>query len=228
MIGIISDIHGNFVALKEVLHKLDQLGVSEIVCLGDTAGYYSQINECCVELRERNIPTIMGNHDFYLTTDGICPRSQSATECLAYQAGIIKPTHLHWLAHLPRTAVINGLALVHGGWNDPLEEYMTPSTDYFSNREGLMFASGHTHKQLMWTDGVKHYCNPGSVGQPRDGDPRSSFATFDGQRFNLHRVEYDIPAVQRLMAAVGFSPRIAANLEFGLRIGAVPEIGLSD
>ena len=78
MIGIISDVHGNYSALSRVLARLDALGVSRIICLGDTAGYYCQVNECCDALRERAVFSVMGNHDWYLARQQRCPRSNSA------------------------------------------------------------------------------------------------------------------------------------------------------
>ncbi len=221
MIGLISDIHGNIAALTAVFEQLKAMNVSTVVCLGDTAGYYNRINECCTMLRDRDVMAIMGNHDRYLTTDAVCPRSQSATRCLQHQAGIIAPDHLQWLRSLPSSAVVAAkVNVVHGGWNDPLEEYMWPSPDYFSGLQGSCFASGHTHIPVVWTDGEKSYCNPGSVGQPRDGDPRASFAVWDGGSFAVHRVEYDVAATQRSMSEAGFESYYFENLSRGLRIGA--------
>jgi diadenosine tetraphosphatase ApaH/serine/threonine PP2A family protein phosphatase len=99
---------------------------------------------------------------------------------------------------------------------------MSPSRDYFTELAGTRFASGHTHLPLVWRGGGRLYLNPGSVGQPRDGDPRASFATVDGDVVVLHRVEYDFRAVQRAMAATGLPPYIAESLAFGLRVGGRP------
>jgi predicted phosphodiesterase len=180
LIAIVSDIHGNYPALQAVLDELDRLSISTIICLGDTAGYYSQVNETCAALRMRNVFSLMGNHDRYLTSDAVCPRSNSATRCIEYQASIIEDSHLAWLGSLPDSAQIHGLDIVHGGWGDHLEEYMTPASEYFSEMGSTAFASGHTHEQLLWSDGSKKYCNPGSVGQPRDGDPRSARRRIPG------------------------------------------------
>jgi predicted phosphodiesterase len=219
MIGIISDVHGNHVALMAVLAELDALGVREILCLGDIAGYYSQINECCDTLRERNVFSLTGNHDGYLVAGGGCLRSDSATRCLMYQHKIITPSNLAWLATLPYRARKHNVDLVHGGWNDPLEEYLKPSQTYFDALAGQYFASGHTHVQYLWSGNDKVYCNPGSVGQPRDGDPRAAYAIWDGQTFALRRVEYDVAETQRLMRDAGFAPYFYDNLSTGSRIG---------
>lgn len=219
MIGIISDIHGNHFALSAVLSRLNEMGVSEIICLGDVGGYYCQINECCDSLRSRNIFSLMGNHDWYLAVGEDCPRSNSANACLDYQRRVISQTNLDWLASLPNEAHRHGINIVHGGWRDPIDEYLRPSKDYFSEIPGNYFASGHTHVQCIWSGDGKSYCNPGSVGQPRDGDPRAAFATWDGSSFFLHRTEYDIPGMQREMAAAGFTPYFYENLARGTRIG---------
>jgi putative phosphoesterase len=219
MIGIISDIHGNHVALTAVLAELDALGVEEVICLGDIAGYYPQINECCDTLRERNIFSLAGNHDGYLVDGGGCPRSVSATRCLMYQQTIITPSNLAWLATLPLRDRKHNIELIHGGWNDPLEEYLRPSQTYFDALPGQHFASGHTHVQHLWTGNGKVYCNPGSVGQPRDGNPHAAYALWDGQAFSLRRVEYDVGAIQRLTRDAGFEPYFYDNLAIGSRIG---------
>lgn len=215
MIALISDIHGNYEALKEVLKKIDFLGINEIYCLGDITGYYTQVNECCDELRKRDVKCILGNHDWYMISNTGCPRSKSANDCLNYQKTIITQENLEWLTILPVFRKVGELALVHGGWNDPLEEYLYPSDDYFEKYSNKYFASGHTHKQLVKQFGDKVYCNPGSVGQPRDKNYMSSFATFDGKNFELHRVDYNVDKVSELMAKAGFDEYYYKRLKDG-------------
>lgn len=205
MIALISDIHGNYTALREVLARIDGLGINEIYCLGDTAGYYSEINECCDEMRKRKVKSVMGNHDWYMAAKSFCPRSKSANDCLQYQKQVITEENLAWLRSLPVYMNVGDLCMVHGGWGDPIDEYLNPRDEYFSRIEGNYFASGHTHRQVIAQFGDKVYCNPGSVGQPRDNDSRAAFATFDGSNFNLHRVEYDVSRVGELMEKAGFS-----------------------
>ncbi len=213
-IGLISDIHGNYEALQSVLAKLDALRVSQVYCLGDVVGYYPQINECCQELIGREIPTIMGNHDWYMVGGGFCPRSRSVNDCLTYQRKIITADNLSWLSQLSLHRRVGKLHLVHGGWSDPIDEYVQPTADYFRNIVGKFFVSGHTHKQILCDYGSKAYCNPGSVGQPRDKDPRAAFATFDG-RFELHRVTYDMHKIFEMMEAAGFNDYYYGCLKTG-------------
>lgn len=220
MIGIISDIHGNFSALKAVINKLEELGVNEIICLGDIVGYYSEVNECCDLLREKKIHCLLGNHDWYLVSGEGCPRSNSANQCIEYQRRIISKENFQWLSTLKPTAFLHNISMVHGGWNDPLEEYMVPSSDYFLGIKGRFFASGHTHVPCIWKGEEKTYCNPGSVGQPRDGNPKASFAIFDGMNdFFIYRINYDIESTQRSMESAGFDSYFHENLSNGTRIG---------
>ncbi len=206
MIAIISDIHGNYVALKEVLQKIDSMGITDIYCLGDVVGYYSQVNECCNELRKRNIQCVMGNHDWYMASGTECERSHSVRDCMDYQRKVITSENLEWVRNFKTTMVIQGISMVHGGWKNPIDEYLEPSEDYFKIIQGCIFASGHTHMQRVEHYGDKIFCNPGSVGQPRDGDNRAAFATFDGNTFKLYRVSYNIEEVGKLMNEAGFNP----------------------
>lgn len=219
MMALISDIHGNYSALKAVLAYLDKNKIQDVICLGDVGGYYSEVNACIEELRSRNIHTIMGNHDWYLAKNMNCPRSNSANDCLNYQRQVITEENLEWLRKLPISAIYNGVQVVHGGWNDPIDEYMKPSKEYFKNIEGKYFASGHTHIPKIWMGDDKVYCNPGSVGQPRDGNPDASFALWNGNEFQLMRVEYDIQETQAKMAEAGFNDYYYRNLCKGLQIG---------
>jgi len=215
MIALISDIHGNFVALKEVLRAIDDLKIKKIYNLGDIAGYYPQVNECCEELRKRKIQSILGNHDWYMISNTFCPRSNSANDCLRYQRNIITPDNLKWIASFPVYKTIKNLEFVHGGWNNPVDEYFVPSREYFDIMPNSFFASGHTHKQIVKQFGKKVYCNPGSVGQPRDGNYKAAFAVFDGKNFELLRTDYDVDEVCRLMKHAGFSEYYYNRLKTG-------------
>lgn len=213
-IGIISDIHGNFEALKAVLAELDKMNIPQIYCLGDVAGYYSQINECCNLLRSRHVPCIMGNHDWYMASGGFCLRSKSVNDCLAYQRKVITHENLIWLKSFPIHIKTDNIHMVHGGWADPIDEYVQPSQEYFSRINGEIFVSGHTHIQILQQYNHKTFCNPGSVGQPRDNDPRAAFTVYDGV-FTLHRVEYDLQIVFDLMKKAGFNDYYYGCLKTG-------------
>jgi len=217
-IGIISDIHGNYEALKVVLARLDAMNVTEIYCLGDVVGYYSQVNECCDELRKRNIPCLMGNHDWYMASGGFCPRSKSVNDCLEYQRKVITQENIDWLRTFEVQRFVGTIHMVHGGWADPIDEYLLePNEEYFSKIEGKNFISGHTHLQSLHVFKGKTYCNPGSVGMPRDDDPRAAFATFENGEFTLHRLAYDMQIVFDLMEKAGFNDYYYGCLKTGAR-----------
>ena len=215
-IGVISDIHGNFEALKQVLRELDNLGVDEIYSLGDVVGYYPQVNEVCNELIQRRIPNLMGNHDWYLASGGYCTRSRSVNECLEYQRKVISQKHLEWLRDSSIQRFVGDVHMVHGGWADPIDEYLRePDKLYFSRIKGKRFMSGHTHVQCLFHFGDKVYCNPGSVGQPRDNDARAAFAIVEDDNITLHRVEYDFEKIFELMKQAGFSDYFYGCLKNG-------------
>lgn len=216
-IGLISDIHGNYEALKAVLTALDKMDVRDIYCLGDVTGYYSQVNEVCDVLMERGIRCVMGNHDWYLAGGGSCPRSRSVNDCLVYQRKIITEKNLSWIRTFPLQHRLQHIRMVHGGWSDPIDEYLKPTEEYFSGIDGEVFFSGHTHVQTLKVFGHKTYCNPGSVGQPRDQDPRAAFAVYDDGNISLHRVEYDMEKVFHLMQQAGFSDYYYGCLKTGAK-----------
>ena len=205
MIALISDIHGNYEALKSVLSEIDKMGIKEIYCLGDVVGYYSQVNECCDELRKRDVKCVMGNHDWYMASDTFCPRSKSANDCLEYQRKVITKENREWIKSFPLIRNEKGLSMVHGSWGNPIDDYLEPKAEYFEKLKGKFFVSGHCHVQRVEDYGDKVYCNPGSVGQPRDNNPRAAFAVFDGKTFVTHRVGYDIIKVGELMDKAGFN-----------------------
>ena len=191
--------------------------IKEVYSLGDVVGYHTQVNECCEELRNRNIPNLMGNHDWYVSGGGFCPRSKSVNDCLVYQRKVITEDNLNWLKQSGIHRSVHGIQMVHAGWADPIDEYLwEPDAGYFSQIAGRLFASGHTHVQSLHHFGEQIYCNPGSVGQPRDNDPRAAFAVFDGE-FSLHRVEYDMQPVFDGMKEAGFNDYYYGGLRTGAR-----------
>lgn len=218
MIGIISDIHGNYEALKSVLEDLDKKNINKVLCLGDVVGYYTQVNECCEALRERNIECLMGNHDWYMVSGSFCPRSESVNDCLKYQRKIITQDNLNWLKKSKIQFEFNNIKMVHGGWTNPIDEYLyEPTEAYFNKIEGTIFISGHTHIQILKHFENKTYCNPGSVGMPRDENAKSAYAILDNKNITLHRIEYDIDKVGDLMKKAGFNSHYYGGLKTGSR-----------
>ncbi|QNM06852.1 metallophosphoesterase family protein [Qiania dongpingensis] len=222
MIGIISDIHGNYPALEAVIEELDKYGCDEIYCLGDVCGYYCMVNECIDLLRERNITTIRGNHDSYLLGESLCPRSNTVNLCIKYQKSVIKEENYQWIKGLPLYLNENKFCAVHGGWDDYLDEYIE---DFNFNDEKIMkfnkniFFSGHTHIQKLQFQNQMTYCNPGSVGQPRDYISSAAFAVLDHEKIRMKRKEYDIDRIKYAMIQEGFDEYFYSNLYRGCRIG---------
>ena len=220
MIALIADIHGNYPALQAVLNEIDSLDCDEIISLGDVAGYYCMVNECIDVLRQRAITHLMGNHDKYITSRTHCARSRSANLCLDYQQEKLTDINRRWLEKSPERFTIKNASFVHGGWNDPIDEYLVKIHEsYFEPLADKFFFSGHTHVQALVQFSEKVYCNPGSVGQPRDGDPRAAYAIFDNGDISLRRVKYDVNAISKAMQIAGFEPGYSSNLYTGTRIG---------
>jgi putative phosphoesterase len=214
-IAVISDIHGNLAALLQVLETIHTLRVDEIYCLGDIAGYYAEVNECCEVLRDRDVKCILGNHDWYLASGVPCPRSKSANDRLKYQHSVITPGNKRWLASLPLFRTCDQISMVHGGWTNPIDEYLVPTDEQLRAVPTAVGCSGHTHKQAKVQRPEKTYCNPGSVGQPRDSDWRAAFAIFDAGVFELHRTEYDVERTCCAMHRAGFSEYYYRRLRTG-------------
>lgn len=220
MIAIISDVHGNYPALKAVLGKIDQLGCEQIISLGDVSGYYCMVNECIDEFRRRKIINILGNHDFYTLGRGDCPRSFTVKKCTEYQRKIITSENLDYLKSSIDYLDTELFSARHGGWRDPLDEYIYDFDFAIAeNYKMPLFCSGHTHIQCMKMKDNIEYFNPGSVGQPRDGDCRAGFAIIDDTRVQLYRVDYDINQIASAMRFVGFEPRTYECLYRGTKIG---------
>jgi predicted phosphodiesterase len=221
MIAIISDIHGNYPALTSALEEIDRLGITEVISLGDIAGYYPMINECIDELRRRNIVNLMGNHDDYLCSNVEITRSKSASELLEYQRKVISKDNLEWLSQSTEFYNKGDVSMVHGGWNHPTEEYLYNISDrYFEDLKFKYFFCGHSHVQkLIKMKSGKNFCNPGSIGQPRDGDPRAAFAVLKTGKVELKRIEYDIDRIANAMKSLGFPGSYFQNLYEGKRIG---------
>lgn len=221
-LAVISDIHGNYPALKSVLRRIDELGIKEIICLGDVVGYYCQINECIDELRSRNIHTLLGNHDYYMIS-GTCCDSKTVKMCIDYQKTIIRKDNFEWLKALMPCFDTDRASFRHGGWNDAVEERIEDfDFNIVASFKQKYYFSGHTHKQIIQIDELcgKVFCNPGSVGQPRDDDPRAAFVVlFPEGDIKTYRVEYDIDAIVDKMKEANQGEWIWKGLYTGEKVG---------
>lgn len=229
-IAFISDIHGNYPALKAVLEDIARQGIFQIYCLGDLVGYYCQINEVIDEIRKKCIATCIGNHDFaMINNNGVIARSKTCTNMLTSQLRFITGENYNYLKHLPTRLEINQndfrLLCVHGGLIDNVDEY-TNSTiindDYVKSIEGQYdyLLTAHTHIPSKKKLKTIQYCNIGSVGQPRNGDSRASYATITSNGLlELHKVEYDIDSIVDAMRKQGYPNYISEILYRGEKIG---------
>jgi diadenosine tetraphosphatase ApaH/serine/threonine PP2A family protein phosphatase len=219
MLAILSDIHGNLPALEAVVADARAQGATRFISLGDVVGYYAQPGACIEVLRGLGASNILGNHDSYITLDEDCPRSKVVSEIIRYQKGILAPAHVDWLRASVPLHREDGCLFVHGGPEDPRDQYLyTISARRIPDGVRLLF-SGHTHVQIHADFGDRAYCNPGSVGQPRDGDCRAAYALLDGATVTLRRVAYDIDRTAAAMKAAGFEPFCYENLYQGAQIG---------
>lgn len=213
-IGIISDIHGNRVALDAVF--ADMPSVDAMVCAGDVVGYNPWPSACIEAVREREIPTVMGNHDRAVAAGGAFDFTSMAGAGVEYTRKELDDGEIAWLDSLPdeRTEFDGRMKIVHGHPDDP-DRYTYPdmfSPDLLGDEDVLVM--GHTHVQAheIYDGGL--VMNPGSVGQPRDGDPRAAYAILDLDAMDVteHRVEYDIGAVESAVDEAGLPEAIGSRL----------------
>ena len=222
MRAIISDIHGNLEALKEVLKDIRSQNVSEIYCLGDVVGYGPNPCECIDMVMENCQLCILGNHDqaSMFDPEGFNAGAERAIFWTRTQLeqGNPSDTDRRWefLGELPRIKREDKFLFVHGSARNPLNEYVFPEDIYNQRKIERIFSlvdnycfQGHTHIPGVFTEDLNFYfpadinqryeignskvlVNVGSVGQPRDGDRRSSYVMIDGNTIHFKRVEYDV------------------------------------
>lgn len=226
-IGVISDIHSNYDALQAVLSAIDSYDA--LVCVGDLVGYGAQPNEVVSKIRSlKPEAVVMGNHDYAVSTGDTSGFVQHAVQAVEWTLKEISEENLRYIAALrsKMTFTVDGIsiALVHGSPRDPLNEYVYPGYPEFILRslvdeaETEMLLLGHTHIPFSFEFDSKLLGNPGSVGQPRDGDPRASYAILDlsaGIKFQIHRIAYDIDAAASKIAARGLPRLLAERLYVG-------------
>jgi predicted phosphodiesterase len=220
MIALLSDIHSNLAALRAVLEDATARGCTRILSLGDVVGYHAQPGPCIDLLARHDAINILGNHDHYLISEENCQRSKVVASIIEYQKRIVTPTQLAWLRGSLDSLSEGGSLFVHGGPSNPQDQYLYVIDDDTVPEGVERLFSGHTHVQaLMRVAGKKWYCNPGSVGQPRDGDCRAAYAILDNGQIELRRVAYDIEETAAAMKAAGFEPFFYENLYIGAQIG---------
>lgn len=206
-IGILSDVHANATALEKVLFRLKQRNVSEILCAGDLVGYYAQPNRAIRLLEISDAECILGNHDSAVIDSIPSEFNIYAKRAADWTKRNLSTASYEFLSSLPtkrRFTVSNrDICMVHGSPRNPLQEYVFPDEidkdflQYHFDNSPDIVVLGHTHQPFIKKVNDTLVINPGSVGQPRDGDPRSSYAVVDLGEMNtdLLRSEYNIDEV---------------------------------
>ncbi|MCL4543563.1 MAG: metallophosphatase family protein [Chloroflexi bacterium] len=235
-VAIISDVHANIDAFRAVVDDAD---VEEWWCLGDVVGYGAAPNECLTLLRDLPHVAIPGNHDWAAIGCVPCQDfNPEAYQCITWTGEVLAAEHRDYLRALPETRVIDDFTLVHGSPRAPIEEYVLSTRqarENFKHFSTPFCLHGHTHQAVYFTyQGTPHepesldlqayaqagkrlLCNPGAVGQPRDGDPRASYAVLDRDAGTLMwcRVPYDIDRAAARIRAAGLPDIEALRLSVG-------------
>jgi diadenosine tetraphosphatase ApaH/serine/threonine PP2A family protein phosphatase len=222
IVALLSDIHANLVALEAVLHDLPD--VEAIWVMGDTVGYGPDPADTLALLRERRATLVAGNHDRAVATgEGLELFNSAARTAAERHRSWLGAADRDFLAALPVTLEpAAGYSICHGSPRDPLWEYIFDARTAAYAMAGLAVPRccvGHTHVPATFRIGdSKLMVNPGSVGQPRDGDPRASYALLDVDRaiVDFRRVEYAIGETQRRMHELKLPDMLADRLTFGL------------
>ncbi|MBN2406220.1 MAG: metallophosphoesterase family protein [Elusimicrobia bacterium] len=242
--GIISDIHGNYEALSEVLDFLSASGVEKIICCGDIVGYGPDPDECVDKIRSlgKN-SSVSGNHDraVAMGADELTLNSAAET-ALLWTVKNLSPDNLEYLSGLDLIGENEDFTFVHGSPRYPLNEYVldiaqacanfkiieknicfighthSPLYYYYSSEENMgadLFACG---EPLVLDSTQKYLINVGSVGQPRDKNPDSSLCIYDSstRQVMLHRVRYDYKKVQKKIIKAGLPEFLAYRLGKGI------------
>jgi diadenosine tetraphosphatase ApaH/serine/threonine PP2A family protein phosphatase len=237
-LAVLSDIHANLAALDAVRDDLPD--VDEIWACGDIVGYGPQPNQVIRRLQEMGARSVMGNHDgAALGTVDVGWFNPDAARAIAWTTEVADDNTRSYLASLPEVRREGELTAVHGSPRDPTWEYITGAQAAAENLDAFetrLCLHGHTHVPVIFRadegrmeivpatpdesisiQGGRLLLNPGSVGQPRDGNPASSYLLLDTEAgvAEFRRVRYDIAATQALMREAGLPPRLVERLSYG-------------
>ena len=237
-IAVLSDIHSNLAALEAVQNDLP--AIDEVWALGDIVGYGPQPNEVIRSLQAMGARSVLGNHDG-AAIGTVDPRdfNPEAATAIAWTATVIDDNSRAYLATLPEIRCDGELTAVHGSPRDPVWEYIVSASVAAENLgafETKLCLFGHTHLPIVFRagegevetvraaprepimlDGQRCLINPGSVGQPRDGNPAASYLLLDPESGSVEfrRVAYEVERTQRLIQDADLPPRLAERLAYG-------------
>lgn len=242
--GIISDVHSNLVALRAVLAELRGRSLDKFVCPGDIVGYGPRPNECVELVRELEPVAVIGNHDVAAIESG----TEDWFNAVARAAAIwtrqeLSAANREYLRSLQPVLIFDEVTMVHGALAPDLWDYISSPWEARPTFEAMktqLCFIGHSHyaewyelgpgavvpmqvgatsgHQLQFAEGVRYIVNAGSVGQPRDGDPRAACAVYDTDEgtIEVFRVPYDIAECQEDMLAKGLPVPLAQRLALGV------------
>ena len=240
-VAVISDIHANLHALESVLAEIDGERIGEIWCLGDVVGYGPRPNECCDLVQARAARALCGNHDLaVLGSLDVGEFAGDAGRAARWTAHELGAEQRAWLATLQPQARVDGAQLFHGSPRDPVWEYVLSeqvARASLQATEAPLVLVGHSHVALALgaDDGEmqgglapagtvaelgsrRWIINPGSVGQPRDGDARAAWLLLDRDTrvATFRRVTYDVEQTQAEIRARGLPDGLASRLSHGV------------
>ncbi len=242
--GIFSDVHSNYEALKVVLEYLIKERADYYICLGDLVGYAAKPNECIEEIRKlSNIKIILGNHDAaVIGIEDLSEFNPIAKEAVLWTRKVLKKENMDFLLSLEPYGEEDGFFFVHGSPKNPLNEYLDELSKFKENipymKKNLYFI-GHTHvpfcfylqkeelKYRLFSEERflkldlnknKYIINCGSVGQPRDSNPRACCGIYDSieKEFKIKRLSYNIKKVQEEIVKVKLPFFLAYRLDLGV------------
>ena len=236
--AIFGDIHANLEALETVLYDASEQDCTDYVCIGDIVGYNANPVECLNKVRDMGCPVVKGNHDEEAIQntplDGLNPLAKQAMEWTRAQ---LSEEDCQWLRDLKFVRQVRDFTIVHATLDTPSGwTYVTNKFDAMASF-GYQFTQlcfyGHTHTPKIYQKaesvsmmdelettlekGIKYFINVGSVGQPRDGDWRSSYAVYDveSKTVKIRRLEYDIQKAQKKIIDAGLPEMLAHRLALG-------------
>ena len=239
--AVLGDIHANIDALNAVLDDARAQGVTHFVCVGDIVGYNAAPSACIrAVLDELGCPCVRGNHDHYVSDPGtnLADFHPSAAQVVEWTRSQLAADDVQWLHDLPLQKPVMGFMLVHATLDKPdhwgyVFENQQAEANFSYQYTPLCF-HGHTHVPIIYSNepgGVVHYqprdftlelgqrlfINVGSVGQPRDGDPRASYVVYDmaARQIRFRRVAYDVQAAMARNRLAGLPEKCASRLEIG-------------
>ena len=241
---ILSDVHANIQALRAVLDDVAKVAPhAPIWHCGDVVGYGASPNEVIAELQRVGATGVMGNHDLAALGDEIVESfNEGAHAAALWTREVLTAESRSWLRALPKVLEMGSATIVHASLRDPIMEYVVQQEIAEENLRALatpLLFHGHTHIPALWSlqDGVAHarhigteaislrtgsLVNAGSVGQPRDRDPRAAWLLWERDELGAglgtatwRRVEYNIPAAQEAIDAAGLPDFLASRLDVG-------------